>query len=549
MPAAAPDAEAAWEDCAQVQKLQLQPPPSDPSPLSQFFARMRELHSPEARTDATLSDVVDSALRSLHQVSQRHKPSVQGLMEGFPPPNRQEMLVWLLQAFDVMHFSDSLLFDTALLLDRYYAQQPREDGAALMHRKLLAAVCTALKTGSPLEVQQQLPSLRHIVTHLAHNQVPFDEVLQAELCMLRKLRFQVGTPTSKEFLEAFAARLGADRVGTATAALADFLLQLSLVDAPLHYRYPHAVLAASALGLALHATRAPSSAYAALLEDFSLHYADEQRGEHQQGERQLVQCMAALHMLWLQSQPGPQQNTYSRSLYSKFGKPVFHTVSHIAPPAYPPSSLPPATHSFDVQRMPQDELGEAAALLHQSLNIGEDSQWINSGSILMARLRVLAEASWKVRWVLARHGWASGRFRTTPDREAVLRDLVTTAKGGVHRKEVNRVTPQAIASQPSQCPRCRRNSRSTEPQNSLCLTCTNMEARIAGGARSPSIAQRSCGSSMGSAGGRRRRAASWSGQRCSGRCPIVSKSPGPPPRSASRPALGLRAASVSAMSA
>jgi len=537
--------------------LQLKPPPS-PSPLSQFFARMRELNSPEARTDATLSDVVDSALRSLHQVSQRHKPSVQGLMEGFPPPNRQEMLVWLLQAFDVMHFSDSLLFDTALLLDRYYAQQPREDGAALMHRKLLAAVCTALKTGSPLEVQQQLPSLRQIVTHLAHNQVPFDEVLQAELCMLRKLRFQVGTPTSKEFLEAFEARLGTDRVGSATAALADFLLQLSLVDAPLHYRYPHAILAASALGLALHSTRAPSSAYVALLEDFSLHYADEQRGEHQQGEWQLVQCMAALHMLWLQSQPGPQQNTcayasYARSLYSKFGKPAFHAVSHIAPPTYPPSSLPPAAHSFDVQRalqVPQDELGEAAALLHHSLSLGEDSQWVNSGSILMARLRALAEASWKVRWVLARHGWAAGRFRTAPDREAVLRDLVNAAQGGLHRREVSRITTKAIASQPSQCPRCRRNNRPSEPQSSLCLTCNNMEARLAGGPRSPSTAQRSCGSSVGSSSGRRRRAASWSGQRSTGRCPLVSRSPGPLPRSASRPSLGqLRAASVSAMSA
>merc|ERR1719352_2203601 len=168
-----------------------------------------------------------------------------------------------------MHFADSLLFDTALLLDRYYACLPREDirgGAS--QRKLLAAVCMALKTGSPVDTQ--LP-LRQVVTHLGRDQVPFDEVLVAELGMLRQLRFQVSTPTAKDFLEALTTRLGCDRAASACNSLADFLLQLTLMDASLFYRHPHAILAASALTLALFTTRAPTSSFTAVLEDLSLH--------------------------------------------------------------------------------------------------------------------------------------------------------------------------------------------------------------------------------------------------------------------------------------
>merc|ERR1719482_329896 len=316
----------------------LAPPPEKncPSMLSRFFATLRDCPSPEARTDATLADVVDSALRSQHQVSQRHKPSAQLLTEGFAPASRQEMLVWLLQAFDVMHFSDNLLFDTSLLLDRYYASQPPpEEGVGGAQRKLLAAVCTALKTGSPVE-QLQCP-LRQVVTHLGRDQVPFDAVLVAELAMLRQLRFQVATPTAKDFLEALTTRLGCDRIAKSCSSLADFLLQLTLMDAALHYRHPHAILAASALTLALYTTRAQASTFAALLEDLSLSIPD---SVNHQGL--LVQCSGALHLLWVRSiSAGNEQPTYARILCTKFARQNFHAASSVAPPPFPPNSIPP----------------------------------------------------------------------------------------------------------------------------------------------------------------------------------------------------------------
>merc|ERR1719323_2982681 len=176
----------------------------------------------------------------------------------------------------------------------------------------------ALKTGSL--VDNQLP-LRQLVTHLGRDQVPFDEVLVAELAILKKLRFDVGTPTARDFLEALSTRLNGERASGVLQSLADFLLQLTLVDAGLHYRYPHAVLAAAVLVLALHATRTPPPAYMALLEDLALHCP-----EAAAPSGPLMQCCAAVHVLWVRSAGGHDQSNYSRHVCAKFSRKDHHNV-------------------------------------------------------------------------------------------------------------------------------------------------------------------------------------------------------------------------------
>eukprot|EP00435_Cladocopium_sp_Y103_P057598 s275_g19.t2 len=287
------------------------------STLSSFFASQRNLTSPEERVQATLADVADSACRTLHQTSQKHMPCAIQLLEGLPRADRQETLTWMAQAFDVMNFPQTLFFDTALLLDRYYARLPKEDlNTAESQRRILAAVCVAIKTGSNAETQ--LP-LRQVVTHLGHDEVPFDEVIAAELCILRKLRFDVGTPTPRDFLEALGARLKELQVPPENVSLADYLLQLSLADAVFHYRYPHAVLAAAALLLALSCTGASAAAHTVVLEDLALYVEDaDQSG-------MLAQCRRELHALWVTA--CQEQNLYVHHLRLKFAKRSFHGVS------------------------------------------------------------------------------------------------------------------------------------------------------------------------------------------------------------------------------
>jgi len=254
----------------------------------------------------------------MHLSSQKHKPDVNALLEGLSAADRQETLVWVVEAFDVMHFNDSLLFDTALILDRYYAALPREDNRICgTQRKLLAAVCMALKTGAPVDTQL---SLRDLIKHLGRDSVPFDEVLSAEIIMLRKLRFHISTPSAREFLEALMTRLNTGRMQGACRSLAEFLMQLTLVDANLHYRFPHAVLAGACIALALHAMPAdmqvPLSSYTVLMEDVALH-CPEAFGPH----NLLMQAVFALHAHWLRCMTaGNEQSAYARHLCNKFNR-------------------------------------------------------------------------------------------------------------------------------------------------------------------------------------------------------------------------------------
>jgi hypothetical protein len=299
-------------------------------------------------------------------------------------------------------------------------------------------------------------------------------VLVAELAMLRKLRFQVGTPTAHDFLQSLGLRVIGDDVPEACLHLGDFLLQLTLADALLHYRYPHAVLAASALILALSTFAAPQARYIALLEDFALH-CPEASASH----AALVQCCSSVHMLWVRSIGTSEQTTYARHVCLKFSRVGNHQVSTMIPPAMPPQCLPPSS-PIPLVPPPQDDVEEAMGVVRQSLMLDGSSrpsaaaQALESGETnrqprhtrctrcgrawpplaetaglciecsraanaaaerddtwsgpLASRLRSLAEASWKVRSVLARHGWSGGRFRHPPNREALLRDLARVSR-------------------------------------------------------------------------------------------------------------------------
>ncbi|CAK0911330.1 unnamed protein product, partial [Prorocentrum cordatum] len=214
---------------------------------------------------------------------------------------------------------DSLLFDVVLLLDRYYACDPlyhggsRESHGGESQRKLLAAVYVSLKTGSSMDTQV---SLKQLVCHdLGKDQIPFEDILDAELAILQKLRFRVGTPTAHDFLETLDTRLKHEYASDACLNLADFLLQLSLSDASLHYKYSHSILAASALALALYATQAPSSAFVALVEDLSLH-CPAMPVPH----AEMVECCDALHQLWILGVSFHEQYTFTRYLWAKFSR-------------------------------------------------------------------------------------------------------------------------------------------------------------------------------------------------------------------------------------
>jgi len=514
--------------------------PASPCPLARHLVTLRGM-TPERRTDAALADLAEQVSRSLHQVAERHKPNPRNLLEGLPPADRQETLVWLVQAYDVMNFTDGALFDTALLLDRYYAAQPREDSrGGSSQRKLLAAVCMALKTGSE---DTQLP-VRQVVAHLGRDQVPFDEVLAAELAMLKKLKFFVGTPTARDFLEALSTRLHGDR-GThgVCANLAEFLLQLTLCNADLHYKYAHAVLAAGCLALALFATSAPPSAYVVLLEDLALH-CPESASPH----GMLVLACADLHQLWIQSVSwSEQQNarSFARNVCTKFSHASRQSVSNLPVPEGCPVSFPPVQswvptgddlqeavmilqHSIDANefdtsrcarcdrtwRMPEPHGGLCTScgseVSMERSRAQEEAMWTSS---LAAQLRPAAESSYRVRTVLTRHGWANGRFRRPPDRQRLHLDLIRASRGRNTERPASAATSVGTVADRAMVLGRPTTMSAASPAATGTVTLRAAEVQQAAAARGTDDA-------------RRRRASSWAGQRSSTRVTyVISRSP------------------------
>lgn len=275
--------------------------------------------------DAVVAPLANRVLGALHEASERGRPAVTAVVEGFPEAFRQDTLQWLLQAFSVMHLRDKLLFDVALLLDRYYAALPpkeREEnyGSTAVRRNILAAVLTAVKmdpagTSTPVHM---------LISHLGKGSVPFTDVVVAERKMLEQLTFQIGLPTAYDLLEVLGAGLGDSHVHGKSKALAAFLLQLALADVPLYFRYPHVILAAAAWVVAIHTRQGSTYDCMAVVKAVSSMCTAPTCTS-----KDLAACADALYNLLVHSAAKPQRQTFVLHLRAKFARFGFDFASRI----------------------------------------------------------------------------------------------------------------------------------------------------------------------------------------------------------------------------
>jgi len=302
------------------------------SELASHLALLATDDSIQVCQDASLEDICDLALRALHVAAESNKPLTESLLAAVPDHDRRESVMWLLQAFDVMGYSEEAFFQAVLVQDRYYSREaPRPACHTDSHTKLLAAACLALKVGRK---EDAAAPLQKVVAYLSRGQVPFGSVMVAEFAILRKLGFVIDTPTALDHIDALAVRpLTFDH---RARSLASYLVQLSLAEAVFHYSYPQAVLAAAALVLALSTLDAPPEAHDVLLEDLAL-CGDELSSL-------LAPACSALHTLWLQSLSWSEAPIakYAQCLREKFSRPVHFGVSGLPPPVLPVLLVDPA---------------------------------------------------------------------------------------------------------------------------------------------------------------------------------------------------------------
>jgi hypothetical protein len=279
--------------------------------------------------------------------SQKHLPDIQALLNRIDAVHRQKVVGWLLQAFDAMQFHDSMLFAAVVLLDRYLAKAPGPIALAALQRVLMAAVCTVLKLSVVDEISQPL---RAMISRLCRDQLQYKEILWTELAVLQTLGYEVTAPTALDFADTLCARqIRPD--GTRSNEdmrvfqLAKFLLELSLFDVQLHYRYPHVILAAAAVYIGLWTTSAPVTAYEGLLQDLSLH-----SNEFVAPYRVLMQCVSSLHITWCMYVANQEtEQDICPHLKWKFSQTCRMEVARIEAPGGPPPNPPCSNSSANVK--------------------------------------------------------------------------------------------------------------------------------------------------------------------------------------------------------
>eukprot|EP00927_Polykrikos_kofoidii_P056169 TRINITY_DN50330_c0_g1_i1.p1 TRINITY_DN50330_c0_g1~~TRINITY_DN50330_c0_g1_i1.p1 ORF type:complete len:515 (-),score=57.84 TRINITY_DN50330_c0_g1_i1:27-1385(-) len=397
-----------------------------------------------------MEDYVDSVCVAAHQTSKRFSPVVGNLLQGCSAAKREVELVWILTSFMHVSFDDCILYETSSILDCHNARDPQEKTSRERQVNLLAAVCLAVKIR--LSRSAMIP-LGHLIMYFGRDEILPAEVYQAEFEIWKTAGFRLKNHTAHDFLLFFRPCVESTYHLPELSelwSLAEFLLQLTLADARLHYRYSHCVLAAGVLALSLYTFRAPPAAFSALIEDLAVYFSAEPEQNDQLPV--LLHCTSALHAHWVRS-VGVSTASFAGLVVRKFA------VANKAPPELPPMALPPhvpepwnpvgvgqATsrpvldEAIDIVRRSFAGLYPAGQqrvrclscgfvrLLTQGTCFCGVSRAISEDDVLLCAddlgaLRGPAERSEEVRGVLTRFPWTGSCFWTDPDRLVLLGEL------------------------------------------------------------------------------------------------------------------------------
>jgi cyclin A len=168
------------------------------------------------------------------------------------PALRAVLVEWLSSLAPILRFESRTLHLAVLCLDRFLSTA-RARPAVRSVRVLITITAAALLVASkyeevyPAEVEEFVDE-----TSRTNGGCSTEELLAAEVAVLKALRHELGSPTACTFLELFMERLG---VGDQAAAqLTSRLIELSLLDYGI-LRFRPSVVAASAILVALMTAR------------------------------------------------------------------------------------------------------------------------------------------------------------------------------------------------------------------------------------------------------------------------------------------------------
>jgi len=255
----------------------------------------------ENLADLDLRDLAKggSLLRSRHQESELSRPEAEAVLNRLPASEREQVVLWLVQVCTLRQLPDSVLHSAVLLLDRFVAAVKEPLHLHRLHLRVLAILGITLKiSGTSAGAAGRPGRLRELLLNLSQGQYTMTQIVEAEIEVMQVLGFVVAAQSPLDFLESLslpyqpppaapviqhpaggspnsASSSSSDGTISPVLCLATFLLQLSLGDSELLYKYPHVVLAAGALHVALWCTKASPACSAALLMDVATTLSEE----------------------------------------------------------------------------------------------------------------------------------------------------------------------------------------------------------------------------------------------------------------------------------
>lgn len=326
-----------------------------PSGLSQHLSSL----GAGVALDATTGGVVDEIVQHMHKLELKHLVSAAAIARNVNLSHRRTVVAWLVKVFHVVSFDDNILYGTVALADLYLDACGRTTTGTQLQSIVMACLCTMLKLQT---AESRSYPVCELLSHITHNQISVNKVLQTEREVLSAVGFNVTSPTVLQWLETFSLRCASVRGGVSEEVrrwvgfhecaapetvvggpsgvrpkfvhLADYLCQIAMLN-HLLVEVPPSLTAAAALILAMWGLDGPACRKQLLLEDIMLVWSVKR---HDQGER-LKKAVADLYSDWVIAQDGGLDEADERGLRvvnDKFRAPGRHEVSLIpAPDAVP----------------------------------------------------------------------------------------------------------------------------------------------------------------------------------------------------------------------
>merc|ERR1719424_997243 len=232
----------------------------------------------ETRVDGASRDLLNQVLRSSHLQSERRLPHAQAILKNFPAEEREKTLTWLFYVCAQVNFHDSVLHMAVVLLDRFCAALSNPIPLERLQLVTVSIISISLKMNGAVDENSKPPKFQDLLVHLSQQRFTLREIFMMEHEVLRFVGYAVSMTTAADFLDTLLLPHGmpdGSVMPSPVRCLAQFFLQLSLLDAPLHYRYSHVVLAAGAVYLALWCSQRGTEHVLALLEDVSICFQSE----------------------------------------------------------------------------------------------------------------------------------------------------------------------------------------------------------------------------------------------------------------------------------